>query len=126
MKPCGNSPPSRDSHSAAVFNGNDMDMVIFGGNGNCGKLNDLLNFNFSDKKWSKITGSGKSTSPWDGHLTSIIYDKYMVIYAGLNDEDYVIHDIYLENKIWYECVVEGSLIQNKDPKSQGLSYQMSK
>ena len=118
IDPCGNSPPPRDSHSAILYNGNDM--IVFGGNGNCGKLNDLWNFNFSDKKWSKINATGNPPSPRDGHLTSLIYDKYMVIYAGLNDEDNVIHDIFLfdiENKIWYECEVEGIPIQNKDGQS---------
>ena len=118
IDPCGNSPQPRDSHSAIVYKENDM--IIFGGNGNNGKLNDLWNFNFLDKKWTKITGEGKPPSPRDGHLTSLIYDKYMVIYAGLNDEDNVIHDIYLfdvENRKWYECDVEGVPIQNKDGQS---------
>jgi hypothetical protein len=46
-------------------------MIIFGGNGTSGKLNDLWNFNFNDKKWTKISGSGKSPSSRDGHLTSL-------------------------------------------------------
>ena len=48
IDPCGNSPQPRDSHSAIVYKENDM--IIFGGNGNNGKLNDLWNFNFLDKK----------------------------------------------------------------------------
>ena len=118
IDPTGNSPPARDSHSAIIYK--DSDMVIFGGNGTSGKLNDLWNFNFFDKKWSKISCSGKIPLPRDGHLTSLIYDKYMVIYAGLDNDDNVIHDIYLfdvENKIWYECDIEGIPIQNKDGQS---------
>ena len=118
IDPCGNSPPARDSHSAIIYN--DSDMIIFGGNGTCGKLNDLWNFNFVDKKWSKISGSNESPSPRDGHLTSLIYDKYMIIYAGLDNEDNVIHDIYLfdvEKRIWYQCDIEGIPIQNKDGQS---------
>ena len=118
IEPCGNSPPARDSHSAIIYN--DSDMIIFGGNGTSGKLNDLWNFNFNDKKWTKISGSGKSPSSRDGHLTSLIYNKYMMIYAGLDNEDNVVHDIYLfdiENRIWYECDLEGVPIQNKDGQS---------
>ena len=118
IEPCGNSPPARDSHSAIIYN--DTDMIIFGGNGTSGKLNDLWNFNFNDKKWSKISGSGKSPSSRDGHLTSLIYNKYMMIYAGLDNEDNVVHDIYLfdiESRIWYECDLEGVPIQNKDGQS---------
>ena len=118
IEPCGNSPPARDSHSAIIYN--DSDMIIFGGNGTSGKLNDLWNFNFNDKKWTKISGSGKSPSSRDGHLTSLIYNKYMMIYAGLDNEDNVVHDIFLfdiENRIWYECDLEGVPIQNKDGQS---------
>ena len=49
--------------------------------------------------------SGTIPLPRDGHLTSLIYNKYMVIYAGLDNDDNVIHDIhllYVENKIWHE------------------------
>ena len=118
IEPCGNSPPARDSHSAIIYN--NTDMIIFGGNGTSGKLNDLWNFNFNEKKWTKISGTGNSPSPRDGHLTSLIYNKYMVIYAGLDNDDNVIHDIYLfdiQNKIWYECDIEGVPIQNKDGQS---------
>ena len=118
IDPTGNSPPARDSHSAIIYK--DSDMIIFGGNGTSGKLNDLWNFNFFDKKWSKISCTGKIPLPRDGHLTSLIYDKYMVIYAGLDNDDNVIHDIYLfdvENKIWHECDIEGMPIQNKDGQS---------
>ena len=118
IDPCGNSPPARDSHSAIIYN--NTDMIIFGGNGTSGKLNDLWNFNFNEKKWTKISGTGNSPSPRDGHLTSLIYNKYMIIYAGLDNDDNVIHDIYLfdiQNKIWYECDIEGVPIQNKDGQS---------
>ena len=118
IEPFGNSPPARDSHSAIIYNNNDM--IIFGGNGTTGKLNDLWNFNFNDKKWTKISASGNGPSPRDGHLTSLIYNKYMIIYAGLDNNDNVIHDIYLfdiQNKIWYECDIDGVPIQSKDGQS---------
>ena len=118
IDPTGNSPPARDSHSAIIYK--DSDMIIFGGNGTAGKLNDLWNFNFLDKKWSKISSLGIIPLPRDGHLTSLIYEKYMVIYAGLDNDDNVIHDIHLfdvENKIWHECDIEGMPIQNKDGQS---------
>ena len=44
----------------------------------------------------------------------------MVIYAGLDDKDNVIQEIFLyeiEKKLWYECDIEGQPIQNKDGQS---------
>ena len=66
-----NPPPARDSHSAVLYNNSDM--IIFGGNGSTGKLNDLWNFNFNDKKWNKIITEGPTPSARDGHLSSLIY-----------------------------------------------------
>ena len=117
----GNPPPARDSHSAVIFNNSDM--IIFGGNGSTSKLNDLWDFNLEDKKWIKINmedTEGPTPSPRDGHLSSLIYEKYMVIYAGLNDKDEVANDIFLfdiENKKWLECEIEGNISQNKDGQS---------
>ena len=117
IEPSGNSPPARDSHSAIIYN--DSDMIIFGGNGTSGKLNDMWNFNFNEKKWTKI-GLVNSPTARDGHLTSLIFNKYMMIYAGLDNDDNVINDIFLfdiENRIWYPCDIEGEPIQNKDGQS---------
>lgn len=118
IEPCGNPPPARDSHSAVIYNNSDM--IIFGGNGSTGKLNDLWNFNLNDKKWNRIMAEGYSPKPRDGHLSSLIYKKYMVIYAGLDDKDKVINDICIldiEKKKWLECELEGNISQNKDGQS---------
>ena len=118
IEPCGNPPPARDSHSAIIYNNSDM--IIFGGNGSTGKLNDLWNFNLNDKKWNRIMAEGYSPKPRDGHLSSLIYKKYMVIYAGLDDKDKVINDICIldiEKKKWLECELEGNISQNKDGQS---------
>ena len=118
IEPCGNPPPARDSHSAIIYNNSDM--IIFGGNGSTGKLNDLWNFNLNDKKWNRIMAEGYSPKPRDGHLSSLIYKKYMVIYAGLDDKDKVINDICIldiEKKKWIECELEGNISQNKDGQS---------
>ena len=120
IEPYSKAPQARDSHSAIIYNNSDM--IIFGGNGISGKMNDLWNFNFSLKKWSEISKNGKGTwpNPRDGHNTAVIFDKYMVIYAGLDGEDNVIQDIFLfdiEKRFWYQCEVEGQPIQNKDGQS---------
>ena len=118
IEPCGNPPPARDSHSAIIYNNSDM--IIFGGNGSTGKLNDLWNFNLNDKKWNRIMTEGYSPKPRDGHLSSLIYKKYMVIYAGLDDKDKVINDICIldiEKKKWLECELEENISQNKDGQS---------
>ena len=120
IEPFSKSPQARDSHSAVIYN--NCDMIIFGGNGLSGKMNDLWNFNFNLKKWSEISNSGKGIWPKarDGHNTAVIFNKYMVIYAGLDDKDSEIQDIFLydiEKKLWYECDIEGQPIQNKDGQS---------
>ena len=76
-----------------------------------------------DKKWNKINiedTEGPTPSARDGHISSLIYDKYMVIYAGLNENDEVANDLFLfdiENKRWLECEIEGNISQNKDGQS---------
>ncbi len=68
-----------------------------------------MDFNLDDKKWTKINAEGTYPSTRDGHLSSLIYNKYMVIYAGLDEKDEVANDIFLfdiENKKWIECEKE--------------------
>ena len=118
IEPLGNPPPARDSHTAIIYN--NTDMIIFGGNGSSNKLNDLWDFNLDEKKWTKIITEGPIPSARDGHLTSLIYNKYMMIYAGLNDKDEVSYDIFLldiENKKWIECDIEGNISSNNDGQS---------
>ena len=120
IEPSSKAPQARDSHSAIIYNNSDM--IIFGGNGVSKKMDDLWNFNFNVKKWTEISKNEKGIwpKPRDGHNTAVIYNKYMVIYAGLDDNDNVIQEIFLyeiEKKLWYECVVEGQPIQNKDGQS---------
>ena len=120
IEPYSKTPQARDSHSAIIYNNSNM--IIFGGNGLSGKMNDLWNFNFNLKKWTEIGNSGEGIWPSarDGHNTAVIYDKYMVIYAGLDDKDNVIQDIFLyeiEQKIWCQCDIQGQPIQDKDGQS---------
>ena len=119
MEPIDNPPLSRDSHSAVLYNNSDM--VIFGGNGLTSKFNDLWDFNINEYSWTKITTQGKSPCPRDGHLSAIIYDKYMVIYSGINDKDEVVNDLFLfdfDQKKWIECdLINGNLIENRDGQS---------
>ena len=120
IDPYSKAPQARDSHSAVIYNNSDM--IIFGGNGVSGKMNDLWNFNFNLKKWTEISKNDKGIwpKPRDGHNTAVIYNKYMVVYAGLDDKDNVIQEIFLyeiEKKLWYQCAIEGQPIQNKDGQS---------
>ena len=119
IEPAGNIPLARDSHSAVLYN--NYDMLIFGGNGQTIKFNDLWDFNISEYKWTKLTTQGESPCPRDGHLATIIYNKYMVIYAGLNEKDEVINDLFLldcSQKKWIECeLVNNNLIENRDGQS---------
>ena len=119
MEPIGIIPLARDSHSAVLYN--NTDMIIFGGNGQTTKFNDLWDFDINEYKWTKMTTQGKSPCARDGHLSTIIYNRYMVIYAGLNEKDEVINDIYLfdfENNNWIECdVINSNLLENRDGQS---------
>ena len=119
MEPIGIIPLARDSHSAVLYN--NTDMIIFGGNGQTTKFNDLWDFDINEYKWTKITKKKKSPCARDGHLSTIIYNRYMVIYAGLNEKDEVINDIYLfdfENNNWIECdIINSNLLENRDGQS---------
>ena len=120
IEPYSKAPQARDSHSAIIYN--NCDMIIFGGNGVSGKMNDLWNFNFNLKKWNEISSAGKTIWPKarDGHNTAVIFNRFMSVYAGLDDKDNVIKEIYLyeiEKKNWYECDIEGQPIQDKDGQS---------
>ena len=122
MEPIGPVPLSRDSHTAVLYNNSNM--IIFGGNGLNTKYNDLWDFDINECNWTKVTTQGKTPCPRDGHLSTIIYNKYMVIYSGLNENDKVINDIFLfnfENKTWIECdIINKHLIENRD--GQSCSY----
>ena len=119
MEPIGIIPLARDSHSAVLYN--NTNMIIFGGNGQTSKFNDLWDFDINEYKWTKMTTQGKSPCARDGHLSTIIYNRYMVIYAGLNEKDEVINDIYLfdfENNNWIECdIINSNLLENRDGQS---------
>ena len=119
MEPIGIIPLARDSHSAVLYN--NTDMIIFGGNGQTTKFNDLWDFDINEYKWTKMTTQGKSPCARDGHLSTIINNRYMVIYAGLNEKDEVINDIYLfdfENNNWIECdIINSNLLENRDGQS---------
>ena len=119
IEPEGNPPSGRDSHSAVLYN--NYDMIIFGGNGCTTKFNDLWDFNISEYKWSKINTQGKSPCARDGHLSALIYNKYMVIYSGLNDKEEIINDLFLfdfNEKKWIECdLINANLTEKRDGQS---------
>ena len=119
MEPIGSIPLGRDSHSAVLYN--NTHMIIFGGNGFTGKFNDLWDFDLNEYKWTKLTTQGKCPCARDGHLSAKIYNKYMIIYAGLNEKDEVINDLYLldlEKKEWKECeLINGNLLESRDGQS---------
>ena len=119
MEPIGITPLARDSHTAVLYNNSDM--IIFGGNGLSIKYNDLWDFDINEYEWTKMDTQGKSPCPRDGHLSTIIYNKYMVIYSGLNEKDEVINDMHLfdfEHKNWIECdLINGNLLENRDGQS---------
>ena len=119
MEPIGPIPLARDSHTAVLYN--NTNMIIFGGNGLSIKYNDLWDFDINEYKWTKLVTKGKSPCPRDGHLSTIIDNKYMVIYSGLNEKEEVINDIFLydfSNNNWIECdIVNKNLIENRDGQS---------
>lgn len=115
----GASPPARDSHSAILYNN---EMIIFGGSGSeKNKYNDLWAFNFTDKRWTKKTTYGNNIPcKRDGHFTSVIYDRYMVLFGGLNEleEDIeTVHLLDLTNDFWILTKNEGEQMSQRD--SQG-------
>ena len=119
IEPEGNPPSGRDSHSAVLYN--NYDMIIFGGNGYTIKFNDLWDFNISEYKWTKINTQGKCPCARDGHLSAMIYNKYMIIYSGLNDKEEIINDLFLfdfKEKKWIECdLINANLTEKRDGQS---------
>ena len=77
MEPVGSIPLGWDSHTAVLYNNSHM--IIFGGNGLTSKFNDLWDFDITEYKWTKITTQGKAPCARDGHLSALIYNKYMLI-----------------------------------------------
>ena len=115
----GASPPARDSHSAIMYNN---EMIIFGGTGSeNNKYNDLWAFNFTNKRWTKKTTYGNDIPcKRDGHYSSLIYDRYMVVFGGINELDAVIgtvHLLDLTNDFWILTKNEGEQMSQRD--SQG-------
>ena len=77
MEPVGSIPLGWDSHTAVLYNNSHI--IIFGGNGLRSKFYDLWDFDITEYKWTKITTQGKAPCARDGHLSALIYNKYMLI-----------------------------------------------
>eukprot|EP00340_Litonotus_pictus_P011828 CAMPEP_0170539102 /NCGR_PEP_ID=MMETSP0209-20121228/103713_1 /TAXON_ID=665100 ORGANISM="Litonotus pictus, Strain P1" /NCGR_SAMPLE_ID=MMETSP0209 /ASSEMBLY_ACC=CAM_ASM_000301 /LENGTH=217 /DNA_ID=CAMNT_0010840941 /DNA_START=561 /DNA_END=1211 /DNA_ORIENTATION=+ len=98
-------PSARDSHTALIFND---EMFVFGGNWQDKKLNDLWKLNLIERKWAKINAPNGPSSI-EGHVTSLVLGKMMMIQGGLDESNRVCPELYLfdlvENK-WYSCQVK--------------------
>ncbi len=78
-------PPSARARHSAIFDVTALQMLVFGGNGANGVLNDLwsLGKSGSNAQWTNITPSGTPPSPRKGH--SAVYDSTnsrMIVFGG--------------------------------------------
>ena len=97
-------PFARDSHTCVVFND---EMYIFGGNWQETKLNDLWKFNFERKKWVEISCEN-SPSAVEGHISSLVCGKFMMIQGGIDKNNKVISNMFLFDLVlyqWYSCLI---------------------
>ena len=95
-------------------------MIIFGGSGSDTKLNDLWSFNFKDKRWKQLASFGDIPVPRDGQLSTVIYDKFMVVFGGIDqlDEDIkTVHLLDLRNFVWILTINEGNEMSLRDSQS---------
>lgn len=64
-------------------------------------------FNLQSRKWSKLSYNGDSPSARDGHFSALIFNRYMLIYGGIDENDNSLSDIYLFDviyHIWYNII----------------------
>ena len=103
-------PSPKINHS--MLNINDEYILIIGGNDTKTYL-----FNISKKEFIFFGDTNEI------HLnpTLLIYNKYMVIYSGLNDKEEIINDLFLfdfNDKKWIECdLINANLTEKRDGQS---------
>ncbi len=70
------------------------EIICFGGSSGLGKkLKDFWSFNLDTRKWSKMSAMGETPSPRDGHCCGVLYNKYIFIYGGIDEDDNSLSDI---------------------------------
>ena len=109
-------PASRDSHTSIIYKN---DLFIFGGNCQGKRLNDLWKYSFNEKTWTKIN-CPDAPKPKEGHVTSLILNKYMLIQGGLDETNNIISEMHLfdlENYSWFPCSVKDEKFANRECRS---------
>ncbi|MGH7740617.1 MAG: Kelch repeat-containing protein [Candidatus Eiseniibacteriota bacterium] len=95
ITPAGTPPSARYSHSAIYDPTNDR-MVVFGGNGSTGVLNDLWTLSLgSSPTWTQAAPAGTPPSARSGHTA--IYDpsgNRMIVFAGATGNTAIFNDTW--------------------------------
>ncbi|CAI0457435.1 unnamed protein product [Linum tenue] len=103
------SPPGRWGHTLSCFNGSSL--VVFGGCGRQGLLNDVfvLDLDAKHPTWKEVSGGTSPPLPRSWHSSCTIEGSKLVVSGGCTDAGVLLSDTYLldltiENPAWREVV----------------------
>ncbi|MEO0099036.1 MAG: kelch repeat-containing protein [candidate division WOR-3 bacterium] len=119
-------PPPRSAF-AGIFHPRRNSLIIFGGDGLSGHLNDVWEFNFDSLKWREIPVSGNRPSPRGGGFSGF-YDKAhnrMIIFGGFGDGNFYNDlwslDLTPGNERWTQLSPSGNLPPPRSVYASGYS-----
>lgn len=104
-------PPALDSHSACLYeDGTASWMIVFGGYAQGERTSSLYTLNLSSEKWKQASTS-KGPEPRCNH-SSTIYQNYMYLFGGINEETEKLNDFWkldLRTYYWDKIEAVGSV-----------------
>ena len=69
-------------------------MVVFGGFSEGYRNNQVYRLNLQSNTWEHLLTKGEPPCPRTGH-SAVIYENYMIIFGGKNDENEKVNDVWL-------------------------------
>jgi N-acetylneuraminic acid mutarotase len=113
---------NRCYHSGDIYNNS---LYIFGGWNGFYRLNELLLFAFELNSMKRISSSsGNVPCGRSGH-SSVIYDDYLYIYGGMNQEGERMNDLHhydIMNKKWKKISIENNISPIKASGSKLIHF----
>jgi N-acetylneuraminic acid mutarotase len=82
-------------------------LIMFGGSGKEGSLNDLYKFDLKQERWSQLNPSGDIPSPREGHIARLVDGDKMMIHGGVDDSEIAFRDTYVLAGI--NCLLHSSV-----------------
>ena len=91
----GETPPSRDEHTA-VINEADQTMIMFGGFAKGQRMNDTLIYSYQNNEWTKVEVDGPVPQERCGH-SAVVHGGAMWIFGGKDDDNQKLNDLWKFN-----------------------------